>query len=166
MSSQQKFVEIGVDEAVKRGLTPMRIRVDPRVASMSSRTFPANDVYLKLSGPPGGPLLLMIWDCKKANDIDAALIRSKFVPAWTTALELGTADRANVLGGERAGLTFATGSGIGRTAWFGFVFMCGAAHVLITLGVGGRDNVPVPAADIVSNPAIRRVLETLSIAEA
>jgi hypothetical protein len=165
MSSQQN-VEIGVDEAVRRGLSPMRIRVDPRAASMSSRTFPANDVYLKLSGPPGGPLLLMIWDCKGANDVDAALIRSKFVPAWTTELEVGIADRAHVLGRERAGLTFATGSGIARTAWFGFLLTCGAGHALITLGVGGRDNVRVPAADVVSNPAIKRVLETLTIAEA
>lgn len=163
MSQSNELVEIRGEEATHRGLPPVSIRLDARAGSMAPRKFPASDVYLKLNGPPGAPLLLMIFDCRGADRDDAALIQSKFVPAWTKELELGVADRAQVLGAEQTGMTFATGGGIARTAWFGFVVERGAARLLITIGVGGRDNVAVSAAEVVANPAIRRVLDTLQI---
>ncbi|NVB81557.1 MAG: hypothetical protein HOV81_24395 [Kofleriaceae bacterium] len=163
MSEVNQLVEIRAEEATQRGLPPVSIRLDARAGSMTPRKFPASDVYLKLNGPPGAPLLLIIFDCRGSERDDAALIQSKFVPAWTKELELGGADRAHVLGAEQPGVTFATGGGIARTAWFGFVIERGAARLLITIGVGGRDNVAVPATEVVSNPAIRRVLDTLQI---
>lgn len=163
MSATHELVEIAADEAAQRGLPPVTIRVDARAGSMSPRKFPTSDVYLKLNGPPGAPLLLMIWDCTGASHDEATLIRSKFVPAWTNELELAGTDRGTVLGVERTGMVFATGSGIARTVWFGFVLTRGAARLLITIGVGGRDNVAVSAAEVISNPAIKRVLDTLRI---
>lgn len=158
------IVTVERDEAAQRGLPPVSIRVDARSAGMFARKFPDEDVYLKLNGPPGGPLLLMIWNCEQPTDDLASLVRSKLVPAWTSQFELGTQDSAHVLGAVRAGVTFATDEGIARTAWFGFRLDCGPAHLLITIGVGGRDNTPVAASEVLANSAIRKVLETLQIA--
>lgn len=163
MSDANGLVEISADEAIQRGLPPVTIRVDARAGSMSARKFPTKDVYLKLNGPPGGPLILIVFDCTAGERDEAALIQSKFVPTWTNELQLGTSDTASILDAERTGLTFATGGGIARVAWFGFVIERGAARLLLTIGVGGRDNVAVPASEVVSNPAIKRMLETLRI---
>ena len=67
MTTTEGFVEIDAEDAARHGLAAVRIRVDARAAGMSSRTFPGNDLYLKLNGPPGAPLLVKICSCTSAT---------------------------------------------------------------------------------------------------
>jgi len=161
--SSNDVLKISADEARKRGLPGIAIEVDARSASMSAEVVSAKDLYLHLSGPPGGPLLLMIWDCTGCSTDVRAAIQAKFVPTWTRSIAFGQVDRARVMGDEREGMTFTTGEGFARIAWFGFLMERPAGLLLVTLGVGGRDPEPVPAVDVVSNPAIAKLLSSLKI---
>jgi hypothetical protein len=163
MSEADQIVHVSSDDTKSHGLPPVSITVDARSAAMSVRLFPAKDVYLQMSGPPGAPLVVMIWDCTGLPTDPEAVVRAKYVPTWSKAIEIGSTDRGTVFGADRSGVTFATGSGHGRIAWFGFVLEYPVGNVLVTLGVGGRDPERVTAADVLSNSSIKTVLATLQI---
>lgn len=158
-----ELVEIQPDALTQRGIPPLTIRVDAASAGMSPRLFPAKDALLALNGPPGGPLVLVIWNCTGlAQDIEAA-IRARLVPPWTSALELRHRDAATMLGERREGMTFFTGSGRARIAWFAVLVRVRDAQLLVACGVPGSAPEDVPAADVLSNPSIRRAVDTLHI---
>ena len=75
-----ELVEIQGEALRQRGFAPVTIRVDPASAGMSSRLFPAKNTILALNGPPGGPLVVVVWDCSGlAQDVEAA-IQARLVP--------------------------------------------------------------------------------------
>lgn len=163
MSNTNDVIVISPDEASARGLQPVSIRIDARSAGLSGRKFPGSDVFLKLNGPPGAPLILMVWDCRGCDGNVEATVRARLVPAWVQSIEAVAADAAHLFGRDTSGISFVTGSGAARTAWFACMVVRGDYALLLTIGVGGRDMVQVPAAEVLSNSAIKRALETLVI---
>jgi hypothetical protein len=158
-----ELLEIHPDALTERGIPPLIIRVDATAAGMSPRLFPAKDAVLALNGPPGGPLVLVIWNCTGLlQDIEVA-IRSRLVPPWTNTLELRHRDAAMVLGEHREGMTFFTGSGRARIAWFAVLIRVQDAQLLLACGVPGSAVEDVLAAEILSNPSISTAVETLHI---
>lgn len=156
-------VEIHPSDLKQRGLPAVSIRVDAAAAGMSARLFPAKDTILALSGPPGGPLVLVIWDCTAlATDVEAA-IRARLVPPWTNALEVRHRDEGTILGAKREGMTFFTGSGLARIAWFAVLAQVREAQLLVAVGVPGSAPDDIPAAEVLSNPAIKKVVQSLQV---
>ena len=159
----QGFVEIGAEEVMRRGYGAVSIRVDAASAGMFPRLFPAKDTLLALSGPPGGPLVLVIWDCTSVgSDIEQA-IRSRLVPPWTNALEIGKHDRGWMLGAQRDGMTFASGVGLARIAWFGVLVEIRERRILVAAGVPGSAPDEVDAAEVLSNASIQKAIASLEI---
>lgn len=156
-------MEIQPDDLKKHGLQPLAIRVDAVSAGLSARLFPTKDAILALSGPPGGPLVLVVWDCTGlAADVESA-IRARLVPPWTNALELRHRDEGILLGAQREGMTFFTGTGRARIAWFAALISVREAQLLVACGVPGSASDDVPAAEVLSNPAISKAVESLRI---
>jgi hypothetical protein len=56
---QPEWTTISPEQAKERGLAPVSIRINARAAGLSA-LFPTKDVYLAISGPPGGANLIMI----------------------------------------------------------------------------------------------------------
>lgn len=157
------ILEIRPADMKQRGLPPLTIRVDATSAGMSSRLFPAKDAILALNGPPGGPLLLVLWDCTGLDANVETAIRARVVPPWTNALELRHRDAATILGERREGMTFFSGAGRARIAWFATLVAAREAQILLACGVPGSAPEDVPAADVLSNPSIRAAVESLRI---
>jgi len=61
-------------------------------------------------------------------------------------------------------MTFSTGSGRARIAWFGVLVTVRDAQLLVACGVPGSDPEDVPAADVLSHPSIKMAIESLEIA--
>lgn len=161
--TQGEVVEIQAADLKQRGLPPVTIQVDAVSAGMSPRLFPARDAILALNGPPGGPLVLVVWDCTGlAPDVEAA-IRARLVPPWTNALEIRHRDAGTILGERREGMTFFTGTGRARIGWFAVLVAVHDAQLLVACGVPGSAPEDIPAADVLSNPSIRRAVESLRI---
>jgi hypothetical protein len=158
-----QLVEIQPNDLKQRGHAPLTVRVDAAAAGMSARMFPAKNAILALNGPPGGPLVLVVWDCTDLpHDVESA-IRARLVPPWTNSLELKHRDEGTLLGEQREGMTFFTGSGRARIAWFAVLVEVRDARLLLACGVSGSGPDDVPAAEVLSNPSIKRALESLHI---
>lgn len=156
-----KLVEVSPEDLKHQGYPPVAIRVDAAAAGMSSRMFPAKHTILALSGPPGGPLVVVVWDCSNLGpDVEGA-VRARLVPPWTSALEVKHRDGAVLLGEHRDGVTFFTGAGRARIAWFATLVSVRDAQFLVGCGVPGASPDDVPAAEVLSNPAIKKAVESL-----
>jgi hypothetical protein len=156
-------VLVSASDAISRGLPGLTIRVDARHAGMHARLFPATSIYAVLNGPPGAPIAISIWDCSDAPSNIETAIRAKFVPPWGRDLEIVSAGRASLLGGDQAGMTFTTGSGIGRMAWFGVLAKHSSGTALVAFGAPGSDGRIFTAQDVLSNPLIAKAVATLKI---
>ncbi len=156
-------VVVNSKDAEKQGLAPITIRMDARSAGMGVRLFPTKDTYCAFNGPPGAPISIVIWDCTNLPHDVEAVIRAKLVPPWTNMLELGASDHGTLLGGERAGMTYATGSGRARMVWFGVLAKHNGATALVSVGVSGSEGRKVRAEEILSNAMIRAAVATLEI---
>jgi hypothetical protein len=154
---------VNMDDARKHNLAPVTIHVDASAAGMSVRLFPTSGIYIALDSPPGAPISIIIWDCTEAHAEIEAAIRAKLVPPWANGLQIGVVDHGEVLGERRSGMTYATGAGRTRTAWFGVLVKREHATVLVSIGVGGKDGAQASAADVLGNSMIRAALATLSI---
>jgi hypothetical protein len=161
--SQSEWITISPEQAKARGLPPISIRIDARSAGLFGDVFPTKDSFLAVSGPPGGPLLITIWDCTGLPSDPETVIRAKLVPPWTKELEIGAEDHGVLLGSDRTGRLFFTGSGRARVAWFGVVVERPQGSLLLGVGVSGADPEPIPAADILGHRALKKALETLQI---
>jgi hypothetical protein len=154
---------ISAGESGQRGLARISVRCDVAAAGMYARPFPMKDVLLALNGPPGGPLVVMIWDCSTLETGDLEVVaRAKLDDASAMPLEFGGPDRGVVLGQEQVGLTFRTGTGPTRIAWFAFLARRSGGTVLVGLGSSGRSDRPVSAAAILANSSIAAAVRTLA----
>ncbi|MDB4959335.1 MAG: hypothetical protein JWO36_6904 [Myxococcales bacterium] len=156
-------VVVSPDDAVAHGAAPLEIRVDARAASMELRTFVLEDLYIAMSGPPGAPIGVAVWDCTRLPfDIETA-IRSKHVPPWAKEVTLGHLEHADILDARQPGMTFKTGGGIALRACFGFLVKRPAGTALVALAVRGIENEMVSGAEVLSNSMIAKAIATLEI---
>jgi hypothetical protein len=57
---RDNMIQVAFDEATAHGLVPAHIAIDAQGLGMAERRFPDPATYLRLAGPPGGPLGLRI----------------------------------------------------------------------------------------------------------
>jgi hypothetical protein len=155
---------VSADEALKHGLAAVTVRCDASAAGMYSRPFPMKDVLVALNGPPGGPLVVMIWDCTglPIEDLES-IVRAKLVDLAARPLEIIGPDRGYVLGHEQSGLRFRTGAGRMRIVWFAFIVERPGGTVMVGLGTSGQSDPPADATAILSNTAIKAAVGTLAL---
>ena len=146
-------------DAIAHGLTPVTIRAEPGAAGMAARLFPGEKLYMRMSGPPGGPLGAFFWDV----DDDARPVEqliAETLTAWHLEPRLMRQDLGFVVGEDREGVTFKAGEGFGGSGWFAFRI----AHVLVAFMVTSRDDQPITAAQVLAALGIARLIATLEIA--
>jgi hypothetical protein len=160
------MVVIEAQDAAAHGFAAVTIAVDTNQAGMFARPFPFDDLLLLLNGPPGIPLVLGVWDCRKeiaaGHDLEA-VIRAKLVPSWEPSVEIGGETHVVVAGERRPALTFITGDGPERTGWFGVTVERPGGVVLVGAGVGAGNAASVSADEILTNRAIGAAVRTLEI---
>jgi hypothetical protein len=116
-------------QAEAAGLAPLAFSLDVRDSGMSGNTF-SDARYVTLSGPPGGPLMLMI---------SPTTVGEEFYFSNIVATEVE--QEVELLGAKHRAVAWITGSSMARTSWCAILLAPkGAAHgdpaLLLTLGVG------------------------------
>jgi hypothetical protein len=146
------------EQCAQHGLAPVSIRIEATNAGLVGRTFGMPHQYLALSGPPGGAIIVQVWDVSGIADVEAA-VRAHVA---ARGLEIVKRDRGAVLG-ERAGVVFTTGQGMFRVGWFGVIVERGEGNLLVVAGVSARGDAAVGAASVLAHPSIARALATLVV---
>jgi hypothetical protein len=153
------------EQATQNGLAPIALRIDPAAAGLVGRAFVMPGQYLALSGPPGGAIIVQVWDAAAFAQVEDA-VRARVT---SRELEIIGRDHAPVAGRNdgsdvRDGLVFTTGQGFGRIGWFAVLVERAEGNVLVVAGVSARGDAPVSGPSVTRHPSIARVLSTLSIA--
>jgi hypothetical protein len=163
----QGRIRITAEAARERGLPAIAFTIDERDTGFSSTRFPEPEVYLTMSGPPGGPLLVMIRAWREASTDEGVIVRvlrERYSgPGWEP-LAFGLPERTDLAGASRIMLPFTSGESLGRTIWCAIVVQPApdaSAGLLVTVGVGGRGapDCRVPLGD----EWIAKVLRTLRL---
>ncbi len=102
-------VLITPEQCRQHGMAPIELSVDPTDTVLRPFPFPEKGVYLRMSGPPGGPLLMEV--LARPGALDQALA------ARFSALEEREPATVRLAGEERSALTFVTGQSQARTRW-------------------------------------------------
>ena len=113
-SGEISMVRITAAEARKHGLPGASITLEPGATGLSAATFPEDGMYLRMSGPPGGPLGLIVAHATQAAGDEAALkaLAEKRFAGRSPAV--GTFDRVELSGAVRHVLTCTTDSSAAR----------------------------------------------------
>ncbi|GEM_PF-3092426 len=100
-------IEITPEQARAAGLPPLGFRLDIAASSMSGSKL-GDGAYLRLSGPPGGPLSLAL---------TPALLGAEFAELAPQAGEGGVTSTVELAGQPRRALGWVSGESQARTAW-------------------------------------------------
>ena len=115
-----EVVRIKPREAKKHALPPIGFRVDTAGTAMLASKFPDDGLYLTMSGPPGGPLLVQVYGyAGTAHDVATleAQIRANYDKPWFQPFTLDQTTKLSLGGADRLARTFLTGKGHTRTRW-------------------------------------------------
>jgi hypothetical protein len=163
-SADRAPILVSAADAAARGLARVTVRCDASAAGMYARPFPMENVLVALNGPPGGPLVVMVWDCTALGAVDVeTAVRARLVDAAARPLEIIGADHGRVFDVEQSGLVFRTGSGRMRIVWFAFLAQRAGGTVMVGLGTSGYQDPPGDAAMILANAALSAAVRTLSV---
>lgn len=108
-------IHITPAECQTHGLKPLEIRLEPAGTNMLTRRFPEKDVYLALSGPPGGPLSFQLLPCRAQNAAELRPFLEKRMSSYKP--QFGPASEIELAGAARASLGLITGESLARTRW-------------------------------------------------
>jgi hypothetical protein len=148
---------VTADEARALGLPSIGFRVDLAGTSMSGGKFPEAGKYLTASGPPGGPLLAIVWATAQREShlgaVEAAL-REHFSQPWQQPLVIGTGGSVHIGGAPRPALAFMTGESLNKIAWCGVVLSTPNASVLVTLGRGPGYAAAMSCEEVLAHPSL------------
>jgi len=160
------MVEVTAAEAKAQGLPPIGLRVDPGDAPLSLLKFPEPDKYLIASGPPGGPLLVIVWETDQRESNVAAVesaVRKNFAQTWQQPLVIGEAGTLQIAGAARPALAFMTGESLRKTAWCGVVMSGPSASVFVTFGRATREVAATPCAEVMTEPSLAAFARTFAL---
>jgi hypothetical protein len=154
-------VTITAAEAEAAGLPKLGFSLDPSSAGMSGSKL-VDGLYLRLSGPPGGPLMLLVSPATVGADF-SSLVSAELLdgPLLEQQVEL--------LGATRRAVAWSTGAGHARTSWCGVILGPADAGpndaaLLLELGVGHPDpSAPASCAAALSSPSLGPVVASLSL---
>lgn len=113
-------VEITAAEAKAKGLPPVAFSLVASGGGWTVGKLPGQGVYLRLSGPPGGPLSFSVETFPNPRASGATLeswIRGRFNKPFRQPLTLGKPGRFTLAGGARPALAFTSGKSMARTAY-------------------------------------------------
>lgn len=165
-SEVSSMIEVKADEAQAKGLARVAFRVDPAGTPLMLRKFPEADKYLIASGPPGGPLLAIVWATDEREADGAALeraVRKHFSQPWLEPLEIGAPGNLTIAGASRAALAFTTGKQIGRTGWCGVIVPAQDAAVFVTLGRAAAPPATLSCEQVVAEPSLATFARTFEL---
>jgi len=110
---ETSMVKTTAADARAHGLPAATISVEPGATGMAASTFPEDGVYLRLSGPPGGPLGLIMARATTAGDEAGmkALVNTRFTGRSPAA---GTFARVELGDAVRPAITCTTDSSAAR----------------------------------------------------
>lgn len=160
------MIEVKAVEAQAKGLAGVAFRVDPAGTPLILRKFPEPDKYLIASGPPGGPLLAIVWATNERDADGAAVeraVREHFSQPWMQPLEVGAPGTLTIAGAPRAALAFTTGKGIGRTGWCGAIVPAKDAAVFVTLGRAAPPPSTLSCEEVVAEPSLATFARTFEL---
>ena len=160
-----KSVKITADEAKAHELPPVEIRIDLGESGLAGMKFPDKGQYLSLSGPPGGPLGLVIRHIDKLPKSEAdwhKLAENRYADG---SMKFGKVEKIEFNGKKQDAYTVATGAGPAR-----------ANHLLIAIAVpvsgdailvdyhraGGNTEVPPPIS-LASDKIFSEISPSISI---
>lgn len=148
------MVAVTAVEAQSKGLPPIGFQVDATGTSLSLTTFPEPDKYLIASGPPGGPLLAIVWATDASESHAGAIegaIYKHFSQRWQQPLVVGELGQVEIAGAARLALSFTTGQAMRRTAWCGVLV---GASLFVTFGRALGQAPALSCADVMSEPSL------------
>ena len=137
-----RLMKVSAADAKAKGLPAIGLGVDLAGTAMSGAVLPDSDTYLRLSGPPGGPLLFRVEPWRE-KDADASTLekamRARFSRPTDEPFVVGKAATVKIGGAARPALPFMTGQSMARTAWCAAVVPAGKEGSLLVLaGIGGN----------------------------
>jgi hypothetical protein len=160
------MIEVKADEAQGKGLPRFGFKVDPAGTPLELTKFPEPDKYLIASGPPGAPLLVLVWTSDEKEGDTAAVeraVRKHFAQPWQQPLVVGAAGSVTFGGGARPAVAFTSGQGAGRIAWCGVLVSAAGASVLVTLGRAPGQAAAMSCADVVAEPNLAAFARTFAL---
>ncbi len=164
LAPSASMVEVKADDAKEKGLPAIGMRVEP--GTLSVLPFPEPDKYLIASGPPGGPLLAIVWQADArtggAAAVDAA-VRSHFAQPWQQPLVIGDATTLLIAGAKRPALAFMTGESMRKTAWCGVLVGGASGTVLVTVGRAPGQATAMSCAEVIAEPSLAGFVKTFAL---
>ena len=109
--AEVKKIHLTPAQCAAHELPPIDLSLDATGTAMMPFEFPGKGVYLRMSGPPGGPLMFEV--ISRPETLDQALA-TRFEGAH---LEEAHPCKAVLAGKERVGKTFLLGQSLARTRW-------------------------------------------------
>lgn len=161
--------EVTAEEAQANGLAGIGFRVDPQVPGrvpLALKKFTQPDKYLIGSGPPGAPLLAMVWTADGREGDPSALeqaVRRHYVRPFHLPLVIGEPGEVMLGGHTRPALAFMTGQQLSRTAWCGVLVSGQAGSLLVTLGRGPGQAASMSCADVLAEPSLAAFARTFTL---
>lgn len=160
------MIEVKADEAKANGLPGIGFRVDPQGVPLSLMKFPEPDKYLIASGPPGAPLLAIVWQADgRAGDAAAIeqAVRRSYSKPFQQPLVIGEAGTVTIGGASRPALAFMTGQSMRKTAWCGVLVSGQGASLLVTFGRSPGQAASMSCADVVAEPSLAAFARTFTL---
>lgn len=153
------MIEVKAEDAAARQLPPIGFSLDARAAGMEARLFSQPGQYLIASGPPGAPLLFMVWTAAPGGaDALAEAVQARF---GGPHLVVGEACTFELAGAPRPALAFTTGAGMWMTAWCGVLVETTSGALFVALGVGSPK--PLPCAQIAAHPSLSILVRSFTL---
>lgn len=165
-SQDGNMVVVTADEAHAKQLPRIGMRVDPSGTELRLTKFPEPDKYLIASGPPGGPLLAIVWTTDEREADTAAVeraVKKHFSQEWQQPLQIGEAESVSLAGAIRAALSFTTGQSLRYTGWCGAIVSTKDSSILVTLGRTPTGGSKPTCAEVLQEPNLAAFARTFTV---
>lgn len=157
------MVEVTDSESSERFLVPATVRVDLTGTGMSAAKLPEGGVYLRCSGPPGGPLGLEVSACSVPHDLEQG-VQKAFEKRSYVAGQSGTFP---LNGTECKAISFTSGKDHARAHHLRVLIKTSdrpTQDILLDFWRAAGKNDPAPApAEFLKDPTYGSFLKSVSI---
>lgn len=130
------------------------------VSGMVVALSPGRDAFVRLSGPPGGPLYLVVKPLRRGS-VDLSTLHEAVVREEQRPVTFGPSGRVDVGGVPRDALLYWSGEKAAATAAGAVVVPAGEENLLLLFGTGGTPASVTSVEAVASHPALRMALQTL-----
>lgn len=153
------MIEVRAEDAAARQLPPIGFSLDARAAGMEARLFAQPGQYLIASGPPGAPLLFVVWTAAPGGA--AALAQAVQARFGGPNLVVGEASTLELAGARQPALAFSTGAGMWTTAWCGVLVETPSGALFVAFGFGSQQR--LSCAQVAGHPSLSRLVRSFTL---